>query len=141
MVNHRWNYDGDINLEYGGLFWRKTGFDDYVDVVEISPCTDQGGPNNLFIITRGSIYLPKDRDARKSALNIIGVDMADAKLRDLVHAFNAYHGVERDSLGGEHIVRIGKPDEFWSGRGYNPKPHEVLRADAKLVNYVRKGFL
>src|ERR1700685_3511801 len=66
----RWHYMGDINLEYGGYFWREDGADDYVLCVRVTPCSDAGGPNNLFWIEQGSIYM--DATKRQQCLSVIG---------------------------------------------------------------------
>lgn len=139
-MKQTWNYDGDIDLKCGGLFWKEDGADDYVLAVEVTPCSDAGGPDNLFVITEGSISLPTDPEKVKSALATIGQTPEHATRRDLVAAFKAYHGIEAGGhYSGGYAVRIGPP--FWSGQGWNPKPDRVLRANAKLANYVKREFL
>lgn len=128
-----WNYSGDINLEYGGFFWRTDEFCTYyVEAIEVTPCSDAGGPDNKFHITTGTIYMPDDEPA---PLDIIGVDPADATLRDKVEAWRAYHGIETDS---QTVVRIGKDEE---SDGWNPEPDTILRGNASLARYVVREFL
>jgi len=149
----RWNYSGDINLEYGGLFWRKDGnATDYVLAIEVTPCSNGGGPDNKFVVVDGSIYLPENK--YQAALDCCGykldengniVDcLGDVHKKGskgywflLVDAFRAYHGVEDDCTC---IVQIGKA-EACGGRGYNPEVTDQLRANAKLKNWVRREFM
>lgn len=139
MTRPKWNYLGDINLEHGGFFWREDGAEDYVLAVVVTPCSDAGGADNLFHIEEGSIYIPSDPKRLQSALDVIGVPLADANRRDIVEALRAYGGIERDN---ENVVRIGPEEEQWSrGGGWNPEPDTILRGNAKLANYVRREYL
>jgi hypothetical protein len=137
----RWHYSGDINLEYGGYFWKEDGADDYVLAVRVTPCADAGGPSNMFWIEPGSIYLPADAEKRKRALDCCGWISTDKPTRAmLVDAFLAYNGIDKDCYG-QTTVSIGKPE---SGRSeWNDKivPDVQLRGNASLKNYVRKEFL
>lgn len=141
VMAHTWNYNGDINLTCGGFYWREDGADDYVLVVRVTPCSDGGGPDNLYLIEQGSLYLPSDPAKRQSALSCIGYgDKPEVTRSMLVDAFMAYGGIDRDTYNGEHVVRIGKPEEATIG-GWNPTPDKVLRANASLERYVRKQYL
>lgn len=150
----RWNYRGDINLAHGGYFWKEDGQDDYVLCVDITPCSAAGGPDNVYHIGVGIIYLPTDKAKRKSALDCCGwlqVEPDGTPLdRDgrplpsrvaraaLVDAFKAYHGVEVDEV---NIVRIGPKDPDAYGWCADNEPDFVLRSDAKLENFVRRELL
>ena len=140
MPKKSWKYFGDVNLEYGGLFWQWDGGPDYVNAIDVTPCGDAGGPDNLFHIAKGSIYLPLDVDRRNSALNCIGYSARPAPLCVLVDAFHAYHGIDGDVYNAETIVRVGKPEEC-SASGWAPKPDVVLRRNASLKKYVEREFL
>lgn len=134
----KWNYNGDINLEYGGFFWREDGADDYVLVVRVQPCSDAGGPNNQFWIEQGSVYMPADADKRRRALSVCGWENeVDPTRWQLVDAFMAYSGVQHDSMNGQTVVQIGakagEPGHGWGG----VEVDTVLRGNAKLENYVR----
>jgi hypothetical protein len=113
--------------------------DDYVILVRVTPCSDAGGPSNLYAVEIGSIYLPEDADKRKRALDCCGwINDADKATRgQLVEAMMAYHGQEIDRTT---VIRIGKPED---GRndGWNPAPDVVLRSNASLERYVRNNFL
>jgi hypothetical protein len=138
MTNHRWNYCGDVDLRYGGFFWKEDGAKDYVLCVDVIPCSDGGGADNRFVIEYGSIYLPIDDAAKlKSALDTIGATIETATRVDIVYAFKAYHGIDdRES----RCVQIGKAEDV-ERNGWNPEPDYVLRSDAKLKNFVKREFL
>lgn len=153
-MTKRWKYSGDMDLEYGGLFWRAGLHDDYVDAVRVTPCSDAGGPDNLFYIETGSIYMPRDKAAvaldtcgyrigyvdpkHIRVMDCTGAIMSKANSRALlVDAFAAYHGIERDY---ETVVQIG-PAEERNCNGWSPDPDHVLRSNAKLANFVRRECL
>lgn len=138
-----WTYSGDISLEHGGTFWKWDGDPDYVEAVRVTPCSDVGGPDNLFCIETGSIYFPSDDvKTRNAMLDTIGwydhAAYGPYPLWAIVEAAQAYGGIERDQ---EHIVRIGAVDQFWTGHGWNPKPDEILPGNARLDNYVFREHL
>ena len=138
----RWNYCGDVNIEHGGYFWKEDGADDYVLCVRVTPCSDAGGPGNMFWIEQGSVYLPADEAKRKSALSCCGWDNVDKPSRaTLVDAFMAYQGIEPDCYAGSTTVRIGPKQECRFE--WNPKMEidVQLRGNASLERYVRKEFL
>lgn len=135
---HKWNYTGDMNLEYGGTFWREDDADDYVLAVCVTPCSDAGGPDNLFHIESGSIYMPADKE--KDALPIIGKTPEAATRLDKVIAFQAYWGVERSAINGETVIQIGKKQDS-RAEGWSPKPDVILRGNASLARYVRREML
>jgi hypothetical protein len=140
MTKRGWNYSGDVNIEHGGYFWREDGASDYVLVVRVTPCSDGGGPDNLFNIEQGAIYLPDD-ERRDKALSTIDVHRLDASRSDLVEAFLAYSGIDRDFTNSETIVRVGPVDKFPKQDGWNPAPHKILRSNASLRRYVEREFL
>jgi hypothetical protein len=145
LNSRRWNYYGDINLEYGGTFWREDGSDDYVRAVRVTPCSEAGGPSNLFHIEDGSIFLWNPGDKRReSALECCGYTLAklaamsprDAR-RALVESVLGYAGLD----GPENrAVQVGaKLDECGAG-GWNPGADYILRANASLRRFVRSQF-
>lgn len=139
---HRWQYEGDIDCRHGGLWWRDPDAPDYVDAVQVTPCSNGGGPDNLFHIETGIIYLPVESEERAHALAMIGVVPKDATLGDLVHAFNCYYGIERDAYSkGVHVVQIGAKPDGGSYAGWHPMPDTILRGNASLRRFVRRKFL
>ena len=140
-----WIYRGDVNIECGGMFVLDEGDDDSVQVVEVTPCSDAGGPDNLFWIEKGSVYMPLDEKRREQALNSIGWfdegnDDPAHKRECLIDGFKAYHGIDADT---RVVVQVGKRDPFYDydrGGFSMPEVDYQLRANAKLVNFVKREF-
>lgn len=149
MARHKWNYNGDINLRYGGFWWKEDDADDYVLAVRVTPCSDGGGPDNLYLVEQGSIYMPLDPAKRHSALQGCGYENEETPSRSmLVDAFMAsnrpsmaYWGIERDTYNGETVIQIGKHKKDTSRDGWSPEPDVILRGNASLERYVRANFL
>ena len=133
----KWQYIGDVNLECGGFYWREDGADDYVLAVDITPCSDAGGPDNLFHIAHGSIFVGNDSAIISSALDTIGETIESASRLDIVYAMRAYRGLDGPD---EYVVQIGKAQES-SCNGWNPAPDKILRSNASLRRYVERNFL
>jgi hypothetical protein len=137
----RWQYSGDVDLRQGGFYFRDDD-SDLVEFVEIIPESVAGGPDNIFRIEVGDIFIPEQADRRKSALEFIGADLESPARGDLLHAFCAYEGIEIDSRS---YVQVGfQVDEFWQGegRGYVlPKIDHKLRSNASLRTFVQRTFL
>ena len=139
-----WHYNGDINLEHGGFYWQEpddTGTADHVYVVDVTPCSDAGGPDNLFYIEKGSIYIGTDSERIKSALACAcGDETPETVSRgELVYALKAYGGIETDWSGA---IQIGKAEEpTGRGGGWSPEPWRILRGNTKLHKFVEREFL
>lgn len=167
FTERRWQYSGDINIEHGGLYWRLPTTDnfpeaDYVEAVEVIPCSDMGGPSCQFLIQVGSIYI--DRATYATALACCGYEafqharrgapwriasgragQADSVRMDsvqgacmLVDAFRAYRGLDDPTT---HRVQIGKPDAYLDDLDDIPEPDIQLRGNTDLRRYVRREFL
>jgi hypothetical protein len=135
----KWNYNGDMNLEEGGFYWREADADDYVLAVRVTPCSDAGGPDNLFHIESGSIYIGDNPDRIASALDVIGQTPDDSTREDIVYALMAYAGIDG---GSETVLRFGKDEsDYCRGGGWNPAPDNVLRRNTDLRRYVERNFL
>lgn len=142
MTAHKWNYNGDLNIHEGGYYWREDGSEDYVCAVRVTPCSDAGGPDNLFRVEAGTVYIggssERDVQRRASALACIGIDAPEeAQRRDIVEGLMAYGGMDDRE---ETVVRIGKPQEQESG-GWSPLPDVILRGNASLRRYIKREFL
>jgi hypothetical protein len=138
---HEWNYCGDISLAYGGYFWREDGSDDYVLCVHVQPCSDADGPDNLFWIEQGSIYMPEDADKRRRALEVCGWGKEEKPSRAmLVEAFLAYGSFDLDCMNGRRVVRFGPAQPARREFG-DIEPDVILRANANLEKYVKNNFL
>jgi hypothetical protein len=155
-----WIYTGDINLECGGTFFRKTESDpfpecDYVEAVRVTPVADIGGADNRFIIESGSVYMPRDRYA--SVLDCLGYRLDGRELVDyageresldtergqrmLVDAFLAYSGMDRDTLNGETLLQIGAHPDPYTHRDWDPEPDMVAHGNSRLANVIRREWL
>lgn len=141
----KWVYRGDVNIEFGGMFILDEGDADTVEAVEVVPCSDAGGPDNLYWITKGSIYMPTDEKQRKEVLAMVGwydEEVADAVQTRacLIDGFNAYHGIEADI---RVVVQIGKRDPFYdydSGGFSMPEVDYQLHGNTSLRKWVQREF-
>jgi hypothetical protein len=140
----KWVYRGDINIKYGGVFILDEGDEDFVSIVEVTPCSDAGGPNNLFWITKGSLYMPTDENRRKAALETVGWYDEDGteehKRMCLIDGFLAYHGIDRDT---EVVVQVGKRDPFFDydhGGFSMPEVDYQLHGNVNLRKWVEREF-
>jgi hypothetical protein len=141
MTKRKWNYNGDINLVHGGYFWREDGSDDYILCVRVQPCSDAGGPDNLFWIERGAVYMPDDPDKRRQALQVCGWEKEEKPCREmLVDAFLSYGNFDRDSMNGTTVIRFG-PAQPASREFGTIEPNVILRANASLKKYIKNNFL
>lgn len=58
VKRRRWFYSGDISIEHGGVFYNLGPFEDgYVDAVRLQPCSDAGGPDNVFWIEHLTVII------------------------------------------------------------------------------------
>lgn len=158
-MSKRWHYFGDVRLTEGGFYWREDGADDYVCAVDVTPCSNAGGPSNLFHIEAGSIFLPvNDPDRLNAALDCCGWQLTESGNllagdgAEILHgtptwrafvvaACKAYHGIDRDTWNGSTVVQIGRDEGCFIREGWSPNPDVILRGNAKLANYVRRQFL
>lgn len=128
-----WNYTGDLNLEYGGLFWLYDPImPDCVEAVEVEP---DDRCDRVFIKTWGSIYFSPDR--WNSALECIGDGerIGPPQLIEVVRAFHAYHGIDPMTFAGTEILQIGEMTEFDSEPMI--EPDRIYHGNWKLKNIIR----
>lgn len=132
------HYSGDVNIEHGGFFYAFG--DPWATAVRCTPCSDAGGPDNMFWIEVLYVNKPEGEDlARICECCDLDLNTLPPSTRDdaLVYACIGYG--HYDKLGGE-CIRIGPPDPFYGGRE-KIEPTRVLRAGTSLKNYVRKQAL
>lgn len=131
-MNKRWHYIGDRNLENGGAFIRAGDWHDYCDAVQVTPCSDAGGPDNWYWIERGSVYLGNAQHVQ-SALECCDVaDNAPQWLQG--HAVLQYMGMDADS---RVIVQIGKvAGDVSPGWDTDTQCDIVLHGNTNLRRYV-----
>ena len=135
-----WTNFGDVSPYHGQLWIKDARVDndsDFAECVEIINASEFGGADNVYMITRGSIYIPDDKTKRKSALDCIDKTPSLATWIDLALAFHAYHGVEPDTWGGITNVQIGKAKEARNTISIDV----VLHGNASIRRYIEKEFL
>lgn len=58
-----WHYLGDINIEHGGMFYNLATFEDgHVECWRLQPCSDAGGPDNVYWIEKLSVIIHEPLD-------------------------------------------------------------------------------
>ena len=132
----KWNYRGDMNLENGGYFWRVSDFNNSVEAIEIIPESVCGGPDNVFMIVKGDIYMPADK--MKEAFEVCGYDYEEssANMDMKVDAFMSHSGIQSDE---SETIQIGVDDPYRQRDSeWNP---ERISGNWKLANYVKKYYL
>lgn len=133
----KWQYQGDMNLECGGFFWRQENpNDDFVEIVEVVPDSDHGGADNVFHIAIGSVYLGVSDEKKKAALDCLGwlPPVSEAPLSVLVDALRAYSGMEVDDC---IHVRIGQIDPMTQDATMPEDQIHQIRGNWKLKSYVK----
>jgi hypothetical protein len=139
----RWFYSGDVNIENGGYFYNLDNWPYYVDARRVVPCSDAGGPDNLFWIEELTVNVDeKMGDTRvKNAFSACG--WLDEKLnaRELRHRIvSAFVSYGYYDVCSTNVVMLGpKVDEFWSERGgfALPKVDITLRSNVDLAKWLR----
>lgn len=150
----RYKYCGDVNLEYGGYYYRAPDWQHgYADAVRVQPCSDGGGQDNAWWIERLTVLIPSDEAELRKVLAVIGMvlDAKGAIISEsggatlakgsagykacVIDACVAYGRYDQDS---STVVQIGKTDEVDSD---HVAPHVTLRAGSSLERYVRREYL
>lgn len=156
MAKAKWVYHGDRNIENGGMFFKDEGDEDFILVVDVTPASDGGGPDNLFLVEVGSVFMPTALEKVRAAASVCGYEIADDKSMSdhsgdtfefqspewrmrMLDAWKAYHGVERDSTW---IVRVGKPDKYARPGSFlaNMEPDFILRSNVNLAKFIKGEF-
>lgn len=130
-----WYYYGDINLEYGGIFYTDRQFD-YFDAVRVTPCSDAGCQDNVFWIESGSIVVPKPEKVEE-ALRSCGITThQDVNDHELACALASYGYFETDTT---ETIQIGPDDPYH--RGETVRPTTKVRAGTDLEKWVRRHYI
>jgi hypothetical protein len=148
-----WIYKGDINLEHGGAWYNTEGLSmdsDYCEIVKVTDLESACGAEGHYLIERGSIYIPLEREKRVSALGCCGYKLSACGLQVidctgeaqsgleaalmLADAFDAYHGIEPDVFGGREVVKLaGYPD---STEG----DYDTFTRCKSIASYVKREY-
>mgnify|MGYP003673049102 CR=1 FL=1 len=146
--HNEWANFGDVSTEHGQTWILDATVDseqDYAECVKIWGVSNAfGGPDNVYVIERGSIYMPLDDSEKVScALGCSGFTPSLATWIDKALAFETYHGMDRDIYNGLEIVAVGKVTDQ---DGLDAMPHgwEIetqLHGNASIDKYLRDNFL
>lgn len=152
MSGKRWTYSGDVNLEYGGTFYRLGEWGEgYVTAVEVTDLDSACGFTGAVEIAEFSIVV--DRPERwGEALPVIGARLLDDGAIDdngtrlerdsrewrlcLVYALKAHGYYDRDR---SETLQLDSSEPMESRDGW--KADKRLRGNAKLCRYVRREWL
>lgn len=138
----RWVYQGDVNLEQGGVFFRiePKEFDNhhYCDAVRVTPCSDAGGPDNVWWVEALTIVIPDDQKRLAGILDTCGYTLDGLKemkpsarrqmIADACIVYGSYDSTDTET------VQIGPDEESRE----TMEPTDKLRSNASLDRYVRK---
>ena len=140
-MKHEWENFGDYSPQYGQI-WIRYGGEDYADAVELRNAGETGeGSDNVWIISRGSIYFaPRNWDQALSCCDT-GI-YGPPEWSQVAYAFYAYAGLDLDFLGNE-VVQIGKRDSFGDEVVIRSLdcPDVVLHGNASISKYLERQAL
>ncbi|MGR3178763.1 MAG: hypothetical protein ACUZ8E_11965 [Candidatus Anammoxibacter sp.] len=156
-MTDKWNYNGDVNLECGGYYWRQDDpEDDYVYCVGIVGSNAFGGPDNIYLVESGTLYIPESDKDKQACLNTCGYKLIDNMIHDccggifsldsdhgkilLIDSIKAYYGVE-SGYGGQEVIQIGKLDSQYDESDYVFNPTIVIHGNNNLRKYIEKEYL
>lgn len=156
MAKAKWEYTGDVNIEHGGFFYLDEGDDDFIHVVNVTPASDGGGPENVFLVEFGSVYMPTNLARMRSAASVCGYEIADDRALidctgatfayqspewriNMLYAWKAYHGIDGPD---SRIIRVGKPDKHAQPGSFlaEMEPDFILRSNANLKKFIQNEF-
>lgn len=141
MTSKRWFYNGDINIEHGGIYYQESGSSDHVYAVEVIGAENMGGADNEFLIVSGSVFIGDDTAKHAVMLEHIGETLESATRHDLILAAITFHGIDQDAVNGATHVRIGKVDTYQRNKWDDSKIDIFLRGNSSLRRYVRREHL
>ncbi len=165
MLN-KWNYSGDGNLEHGGFYWRQDNAkDNWAYCVEVVGSSAFGGPDNIYLVQDGIIYIPDDDKGLQDCLDVCGYKLVEYMRQDragvqsivkkihdgaggvfpldsehgkdlLIDAVKASKGVETDK---HDVVQVGQlaPD----ADDYAFEPTVIIHGNNDLRNYIERTYL
>lgn len=145
----QFTYSGDVNAEHGGMFYSVANLQyRYADVYRITPCSDAGGPDNLFWIESLTVNLPDRAELRSAAcpaFEYSGVsqetlDRMTPVQRDRFAIECAVSTGHRIDVDVRCTVQIGPAEPARREFG-DVKPDVVLRAGSLIRNYCRNVFM
>lgn len=145
-MKHRIFYTGDINPENGGFFYTLEGVKfDYVSVLRITPCSDAGGPDNLFWLERLTVNL---RNGAELYRLLTDCGYTVESFATASKAIRRHIAIQAHIYAGAYdqeqsvAVQIGKRDPFFDYRGEweETRVDVQLRAGTDIGRYARRMF-
>jgi len=134
-------YSGDINLEYGGLFfatvdWQAYGYADAVRITDLDSAT---GFHGGVLIERIAILAPDTPEKLKSCLSVIGAGNEEPTPELVIEAALAYGLYDPVSdFTGPHSEIVTTDPENWEYDGWKAGKH-IEAGD--LLGYVASEWL
>lgn len=130
-------YTGDVSIEYGGTYYSIDTLEwGYVGAIRITPCSDAGGPDNVFWVERLTVNM-RGGDALANIRATCGVPHnlkgATSKHAD-IEAHIYYGAYDYENLA---TLQIGPDDEFYNGREELRVTHKA-RANRSLRKLARE---
>jgi hypothetical protein len=127
-----------------GHYWRHYPGDSWIDAVKVTCCNEAEGPDNLWLVEKGS-YPISSNLMFEGALSMACYPESQKvpTLSELVHAFDGYCGIDRDSMNGESYVQLGAKRYGGTGHGLGDSVESdyVLHGNADLERFIRYEFL
>ena len=136
-------YAGDVNLEYGGIFYTDvskelydavqegTPYDEWVDYVSVNEYSLQ---DKQWVICAGKVHIVVNEENLHNLLRLAGEKEKEDLTPGMLFTVAAVEGDTETECCG--VVQIGKLDAYSSSR---PKePDWTYRGNAKLHNIVKE---
>lgn len=151
-MTDKWNYCGDGNLECGGYYWRQDDpEDDWAYCVDVNGSDAFGGPDNIYLVQVGTLYIPESDKDKQACLDVCGYKLIDNAIHDcaggifpldsehgkalLMDSVKAYGGVEADY---NVVIQIGKLD---SDVEYVFEPTDIIHGNTDLRKHIERECL
>jgi hypothetical protein len=140
IMSRRFFYSGDVNIEHGGVFYCLDSWKlGYVDALRVTPCSDAGGPDNIFWIEELTVNIREGTELDRIFACVGMYHKSDmpkgASYRHAMVDAHIYYGAY--DIESSYTVQIGPDDEFYDGRE-KITPDYFLRASVNLRKLARR---
>lgn len=161
-MNTEWKYIGDINLEYGGYYYRydvnDKGFPYYAEIVRITDLDSATGANGLTLIEKLTTFDYSNKKKIKDSLSCIGLTTNDFKghkpsdiLDTITDAFLSYGYYDplEDYITPSQIIIVNDDYDAYSNKsswdGWKPDIDETVKLhhiyNGNLKDYIESEYL
>ena len=139
----RWQWFGDVNPKNGGTWIRPVPEYGDADAVRITPCSDAGGPCNLFWVECVTVLGLDDADRRQSAAKCCGISAADMRdpytMAEALLSYGFYDPANCYPEAASETVQVGAQLDPYASASWDPvTPTVTLRSNADIGRYARK---